>query len=196
MWVAVCLGIVFLPEVSAGQSRVGDPRLGSRFAIDATLGYSWLTGEVGDSITGGVGAELAVVYQTAEIPLRFGLAGGYASLSFEAGGGSADKWSVFGLATYLIVSEETEMLPYVQGRVGWTQFSDDRLGVKSTASGFEIGAAAGVDIPVAEKISIDVVGLFNWINLGPTTVQGIDIPDSSKTGSAFGLRAGAIFFLE
>lgn len=184
-----------IPEEAPSQVPFGDVRRGSRIMLVGTAGYSFLTGEIGDSISGGLGAEVAGQYQLREAPLRVGIGGGYASLSFTEVDASADKWSFFGLASLLIYSNESESIPYIQLRVGWTSLSDDREAVKTSRSGLEIGAVVGVDVPISEKISLDVSGLFSWINTGDASVDDVGVAGSSQTGSTFGLRAGAIFFV-
>lgn len=194
----VCLGLVAagVPAEATGQVRFNDGRRGARFLFEGTVGYSFLTGELGDSISGGFGGEVGAQYQLREAPLRLGLGGGYANLSYSELDGTADKWSFYGLASYLIYSNESEMIPYVQARVGWTRLSDDLDGAGRSRAGLEIGALVGVDIPVGEKISLEAVGAFSWITTGEASIRGVNVPGSSQAGSSFGLRAGALFFLD
>ncbi len=195
--VGASLSMAALPSDAAGQNRFNDPRRESLFAIEATLGYSFLTGAIGDSVSGGLGGELLLAHQIVSIPLRLGIGGGYHRLAFDDEDQSLGKLSLFGFLTYLLYSDESEMTPYVQGRAGWTRLSWTEArgtGRDVSRSGLEIGAAVGVDIPVAERVSIDVVGLFTWISAGDREADGDTLPSTDETGSTFGIRAGVIFF--
>jgi opacity protein-like surface antigen len=101
---------------------------------------------------------------------------------------------MFALVDLLLFSQETQMIPYVQGRVGWMQLSNDSDGVSTKISGLELAALVGVDMPVAESISIDVSGQFGWFSGGDLTVDGISDPGTSRSGTLFSIRAGAFFF--
>jgi opacity protein-like surface antigen len=199
-WRAVAVACVCVAAVLGGprdadaQGRFLDPRRQAGFMVDANLSYTLVTGDIGDSIAGGLGGEAAVLYQFEEIPLRIGGGAGYSHHGIDQADGSADKLSLFASAIVLLFSDETDMIPYLEGRVGWTQFDSTIDGSDSKRSGVELAAVVGVDIPVAEKISVDVSGLFSWINAGDAQVPGGRIPDSAKSGTAFALRAGAFFF--
>ncbi len=202
-WVAPALSVVFLagyPVTADAQGRF-DPRREAKSMIDASLGYIMITGELGDSLRAGPGIEASFQYQLGNIPLRLGAGAGYSRhgleepIEFESVSGHSNKWSAFALGTVLLFSDDTEMIPYIQARVGYTSFATSVEGVSAKQGGIELGALVGVDLPVSENISIDVSGLFSWINTGNASVEGLSVPDSSRSGSLFSLRAGAFFFL-
>ena len=162
--------------------------------IDANLAYTLITGEIGDSLNGGPGVEAAALYQIGSMPLRLGAGGGYSRHGIQDADGSASRYEIFAVADLLLFSRETEMIPYLQGRVGWMQLSYDLSGVSTRISGLELAALVGVDMPVAENISIDVSGQFGWFNGGDLELDGVSVPGTSRSGSLFSLRAGAFFF--
>ncbi|MCK5446676.1 MAG: outer membrane beta-barrel protein [Gemmatimonadetes bacterium] len=181
------------PAEGLAQGRF-DPRRQARFMIDANLAYTLITGDAGDSINGGPGIEAAALYQLADIPLRLGGGAGYSRHGIQDAGGSANRYEVFAVADLLLFSEETEMIPYIQGRVGWMQLANNIDEVSTTISGLEFAALVGVDMPVAENISIDVSGQFGWFTGGDLVVDGVSDPGTSMSGSIFSIRAGAFFF--
>jgi len=116
---------------------------------------------------------------------------------FPPGGGrevAVDEQHGFAVADLLLFSEETEMIPYLQGRVGWMQLASSVDDVSTTISGLEFAALVGVDMPVAESISIDVSGQFGWFSGGDLVIDGTSVAGTSRSGSLFSIRAGAFFF--
>ena len=195
--VAAALTIVLqafvTPTESLAQGRF-DPRRQARFMIDANLAYTLITGDIGDSIDGGPGIELAALYQLASVPVRLGGGAGYSRHGIQDADASANRYEVFAAAELLLFSEETEMIPYLQGRVGWMQLSSSVDEVSTTVSGIEFAALVGVDMPVAESISIDVSGQFGWFSGGDLVIDGTSVAGTSRSGSLFSIRAGAFFF--
>lgn len=189
----IVLQALVTPAEGLAQGRF-DPRRQARFMIDANLAYTLITGDVGDSIGGGPGIEAAALYQLAGIPLRLGGGAGYSRHSIQDADGSANRYEVFAVAELLLFSEETEMIPYLQGRVGWMQLANSVDEVSTTISGLEFAALVGVDMPVAESISIDVSGQFGWFSGGDLVIDGTSVAGTSRSGSLFSIRAGAFFF--
>jgi hypothetical protein len=189
----IILHASIMPTEGLGQGRF-DPRRDARFMIDANLAYTLITGDVGDSIDGGPGVELAALYQLGNVPVRLGAGAGYSRHGIQDADGSANRYDIFAVADLLLFSDETEMIPYIQGRVGWMQLANDVGGVSTKISGLEAAAVVGVDIPVAESISIDVTGMFGWFSGGDLVIDGISDPGTSRSGSIFSIRAGAFFF--
>ena len=177
-----------------GQGRF-DPRRDARFMIDANLAYTFLTGDVGDSLSAGPGVELAGLYQFGEVPLRLGAGAGYSRHSIEDIEASANRYDAFAIVELLIFSDETEMIPYLQARGGWMQLSNDYQDVSTSISGIELGVVVGVDIPISEAFSIDVSGQFGWFSGGDLVIDGRTDPGSSRSGTLFALRAGAFISL-
>ena len=182
-----------MPSEGLAQGRF-DPRRQARFMIDANLAYTLITGDVGDSIGGGPGIEAAALYQLGGVPLRLGGGAGYSRHGIQDVDGSANRYEVFAVAELLLFSEETEMIPYLQGRVGWMQLASSVDEVSTTISGLEFAALVGVDMPVAESISIDVSGQFGWFSGGDLVIDGTSVAGTSRSGSLFSIRAGAFFF--
>jgi hypothetical protein len=195
--VAVALTIVLqafvTPAEGLAQGRF-DPRRQARFMIDANIGYTLITGDIGDSIGGGPGIEAAALYQLGGVPLRLGGGAGYSRHGIKDVDGSANRYDMFAVAELLLFSEETEMIPYLQGRVGWMQLTNGVDQVSTKISGIEFAALVGVDMPVAESISIDVSGHFGWFSGGDLVIDGTSVADTSRSGSIFSIRAGAFFF--
>ena len=182
-----------MPSEGLAQGRF-DPRRQARFMIDANLAYTLITGDIGDSIGGGPGIEAAALYQLGGVPLRLGGGAGYSRHGIQDADGSANRYEVFAVAELLLFSEETEMIPYLQGRVGWMQLANSVDEVSTTLSGLEFAALVGVDMPVAESISIDVSGQFGWFSGGDLVIDGTSVAGTSRSGSIFSIRAGAFFF--
>ena len=182
-----------MPSEGLAQGRF-DPRRQARFMIDANLAYTLITGDIGDSIGGGPGIEAAALYQLGGVPLRLGGGAGYSRHGIQDADGSANRYEVFAVAELLLFSEETEMIPYLQGRVGWMQLANSVDEVSTTLSGLEFAALVGVDMPVAESISIDVSGQFGWFSGGDLVIDGTSVAGTSRSGSLFSIRAGAFFF--
>ena len=128
-----------MPSEGLAQGRF-DPRRQARFMIDANLAYTLITGDVGDSIGGGPGIEAAALYQLGGVPLRLGGGAGYSRHGIQDVDGSANRYEVFAVAELLLFSEETEMIPYLQGRVGWMQLANSVDEVSTTISGLEVAA--------------------------------------------------------
>ncbi|MGB5525842.1 MAG: hypothetical protein WBN79_03195 [Gemmatimonadota bacterium] len=195
--VAAALTIVLqafvMPTESLAQGRF-DPRRQARLMIDANIGYTLITGDIGDSIGGGPGIEAAALYQLGGVPLRLGGGAGYSRHGIQDVDGSANRYEVFAAADLLLFSEETEMIPYLQGRVGWMQLASSVDEVSTKISGIEFAALVGVDMPVAESISIDVSGQFGWFSGGDLVIDGTSVAGTSRSGSLFSIRAGAFFF--
>jgi opacity protein-like surface antigen len=181
------------PGGALAQDRF-DPRRQARFMIDANISYNLLAGEAGDSLDGGVGAELAGLYQLASVPLRLGAGAGYSRHNIQDIDASANRFDAFGVLELLLFSDETEMIPYLQARVGWMQISREFEGVSTSISGPELGGIVGVDVPVADNISFDVSGQFSWFSGGDLEIDGVSDPGTSRSGTLFALRAGAFFF--
>jgi len=193
--VALMVGLqaVNMPAGALAQGSV-DPQRQARFMIDANLAYTFLTGDVGDSLNGGPGIEAAALYQIENLPLRVGGGAGYSRHGIQDADGSAHRYEVFAVADLLLFSEETEMIPYLQGRAGWMQLANSLDEVSTKISGLELAVLVGVDMPVAESISIDVSGQFGWFTGGDLVIDGASHPGTSRSGSIFSIRAGAFFF--
>ena len=191
--ITIALQALVPPAEGLAQSRF-DPRRQSRFMIDANLAYTLITGDVGDSLNGGPGIEAAALYQIENVPVRVGGGAGYSRHGIQDVDGSANRYEVFAVADLLLFSEETQMIPYIQGRVGWMQLANSIDGVSTTISGLELAALVGVDMPVAESISIDVSGQFGWFSGGDLVIDGTSVAGTSRSGSLFSIRAGAFFF--
>ena len=197
---AALLILAGTPPAARAQVQL-DPRRAPRFMIDASLAYVMITGEVGDSLKAGPGIDASVQYQLGSIPLRLGAGAGYSRhgleepVEGESVSGTANKYSIFALASLLLFSDDTEAIPYVQARVGYTTFDTSADGLDSKRGGVELVALVGVELPLAEKIAIDVSGLFGWISTGDATADDVTVPNSSASGSMFSIRAGFFFFL-
>ena len=191
-----------LEATLASAQGLPDPRRDAKSMIDVTLGFSMITGQVGDSLKSGPGLEASYQYQLQTIPLRLGAGVGYSRHGLEEPAddapvpveGSSNKWSVFALGSLLLFGDDTDMIPYMQARLGYTKFFTSSNDVDIEQGGLELSALVGVDLPVAEAISIDVAGMFGWINSGDQSVDGVSVPGTSRTGSEFSIRAGAFFY--
>lgn len=191
--VMVVLQALNMPTGALAQGRF-DPRRQARFMVDVNLAYTLVAGDVGDSLNGGPGMEAAALYQIENVPLRVGGGAGYSRHGIQDADGSDNRYEVFAVADLLLFSEETEMIPYIQGRVGWMQLANSLDGVSTKISGLELAALVGVDMPVAESISIDISGQFGWFTGGDLNIDGVSFPGTSQSGSLFSIRAGAFFF--
>jgi hypothetical protein len=186
----------------------------SGFGLGLTAGYSFLGGEVGDSVSGGLRLQGTAFYDFGETPVQLGAGAAYSWLGLDYGDGTLGKLSLFGFGTWKFVDLESTMIPYASLRLGWTELSDDqpcgfpRCGRPfegtRTRSGFEVGAAIGVEFPLSRKFSADVGGSFDWLFTGDIDLDGqyVDdgtpvsgpLPDTSQQGSAFTIYAGLQYF--
>ena len=189
-------------------------------AFGLTAGYSFLGGEVGDSVSGGLRLQGTAFYDFGKTPVQVGVGGAYSWLGLDYADGTLGKLSLFGFGTWKFVDLESSMVPYVSLSLGWTQLSDDQPcgfprcpvfeggpGIEGTRtrSGFEVGAGIGVEFPLSRKFAADVGGGFDWLFLGDYQLDGTfvedgtpatgPLPDSSQQGSAFTLYAGLQYFI-
>lgn len=178
--------------------------------LTADLLFAQMGGTIGDSIGTGFGLLGAGFYQFSQLPARLGVGASYTRFSTEGPGGAHTKLSMFGLASWHISDPSTAVIPYIQGQIGWARLDDDAVTCAgypveeppmcSTTltgrrwSGLELGAAAGVDIPMTETLNIDVAGTFSWLALGDLTAGGQTIDGTSTNVSTFGFRAGVTIF--
>ena len=187
----------------------------SGFGLGLTAGYTFLGGEVGDSVSGGLRLQGTALYDFGKTPVQVGVGGAYSWLGLDYADGTLGKLSLFGFGTWKFVDLESTMVPYFSLRLGWTQLSDDqpcgfpRCGRPfegtRTRSGFEVGAGIGVEFPLSRKFAADVGGGFDWLFLGDVQLDGqyVDdgtpvsgpLPDSSQQGSAFTIYAGLQYFI-
>ena len=196
----------------------------SGLALGANGGYSLLGGAIGDSTSGGFRLGGEVIYDFEDTPVQAGIGGSYTWFGFDVADGSpgADsydgslgKLSLFGLGTWKFLDIESNMVPYVTARLGWTQLSDDvgcRLPLcgrevigTRTRSGLEIGAKIGVQLPVSRSLLLDLGGSFDWLSVGDYRIEGTwaddgtsvsdTLDDTGESGTAFSLFAGVLFFL-
>jgi hypothetical protein len=192
----------------------------SGFGVNVTGGYSFMGGEVGDSIGSGFTLDGSAYYDLGPTPVRVGAGASYGWLGFDRGDGTLEKLSLYGLAAWKFMDLESVMTPYVTGRLGWTQLSDERpcglprcgsvenplrvVEGTRTRSGFEVGASVGVEYPVSRKLSLDIGGRFDWTSVGDYHLEGQwaddgapvsdTLPDTSASGSEFSLYAGVFYY--
>lgn len=177
----------------------------SGFGFTANLVFSQMGGTIGDSIGTGFGAAGALFIQPAGSPARLGVGGSFTRFSGVGDRESTNKVSVYALAGLQIEDDETSVIPYILGSVGYVRLSDDDVcseavcGIGTTLmgqvrSGLEVGAVVGVDIPLTETVNIDVAGTFSWLKLGDLEAGGQSISNTSTNASTFGLRAGFTVF--
>lgn len=178
---------------------------GSGLGITANLVFSQIGGTIGDSIGTGLGAAAAVFVQPAGTPARIGVGGSFIRFSGIGTHESTRKVSVYAQAGLQIKDNETSVVPYITGSIGYTRLSDDGMcseaicgtGTMLTGqvrSGLELGAVVGVDIPLTETVNVDVAGTFSWLGLGDLEASGQTISETSTNASTFGLRAGFTVF--
>ena len=177
----------------------------SGLGFTADLVFSQMSGAIGDSVGTGLGAAGAVFIQPAGPPSRIGVGGSFTRFSGIGARESMKKVSVYAQAGLQIEDNETSVIPYIMGSVGYTRLSNDDVcsefvcGTGTTLmgevrSGLELGAVVGVDIPLTETVNVDVAGTFSWLSLGDLEAGGQTISDTSTNASTFGLRAGFTVF--
>ncbi|MBK5097364.1 MAG: hypothetical protein JJE01_06250 [Gemmatimonadetes bacterium] len=188
----------------------------SGFALGLTAGYTFLGGEVGDSVSGGLRLQGTAFYDFGKTPVQVGVGGAYSWMGFDYADGALGELSLFAFGTWKVVDLESTMVPYFSLRVGWTRLSDDQPcgsprcgepGIEGTRtrSGLDIGAGVGIEYPLSRKLVADLGGGFDWLLIGDYQIDGrwIDtgepvsdrLPDSSQEGSAFILFAGLKYFI-
>lgn len=197
-FVAVMLGVA--PAQAQFRQQAAE-QAGLGFTLDVT--FAQLGGAVGDSTGSGFGASGAVFYELTNAPARIGAGGSYTRFSTDGSGDALNKTSFFALGSWHIADQETVVVPYIMGRVGYTRLTDDEfcgIDVCPTLlqghewSGLELGAVVGVDIPLTESLNLDVAGTFSWLSLGDLEAGGQTIADTKSTASTFGFRAGVTVF--
>ena len=178
--------------------------------LRADVLFSQMGGTIGDSIGSGFGLSAAAFYQFRQAPARLGAGASYTRFSTDLPGGAHKKLSMFALGSWHIADPNTSVVPYVEGRIGWARLDDDAptcaaypdevppsCGTTLTGrewSGLELGAVAGVDIPMTETLNIDVGGMFSWLALGDLVAGGQAIDGAPTNFSTFGFRAGVTIF--
>lgn len=168
-------------------------------------------GMLGDSIGAGFGGALFGFYQIPDVPIRAGVGGSYTRFSTEGDGDALTKLSFYLASSVLIADPFSSVVPYIQGKVGFSSLDDDELYCTDRdaltcdpadlvrgreRSGLELGAAVGVDIPVSDKLKIDVSGTFTWLDLGDVTAGGVSRSGTSTNVSTFGLRGGVTLLIQ
>lgn len=182
----------------------------SGFGFTTDLKFELMGGAIGDSIGTGFGASAIAFWEFSDVPARLGAGGGYTRFSTEGPGDAHNKLSLFAMGSWHFQDPNTSVVPYIQGRVGWVRLDDDEITcagfpdreppdcdaslVGREWSGLELGAAAGVDIPMTETLNIDVAGTFSWSALGDLTAGSQTIAETSTNVSVFGIRAGVTIF--
>lgn len=182
----------------------------SGFGFTADLKFELMGGAIGDSIGTGFGASALGFWEFSAVPARLGAGGSYTRFATDGPGDAHNKLSLFASGSWHFQDPNTSVVPYLQGRVGWVRLDDDEVTcagypdreppdcdvalVGREWSGVELGAAAGVDIPMTETLNIDVAGTFSWSSLGDLTAGNQEIPETSTNVSVFGIRAGVTVF--
>jgi len=180
------------------------------FGLTADLKFELMGGAIGDSLGAGFGASATGFWEFSAVPARLGAGGAYTRFSTDGPGDAHNKLSLFAMGSWHFADPNTSVVPYIQGRVGWVRLDDDELTCAGYPdfeppdcdatlrgrewSGLELGAVAGVDIPMTETLNIDVGGTFTWSVLGDLTAGGQEIPETSTNVSTFGIRAGVTVF--
>ncbi len=215
-WVVVgSLAVLFFTDPALAQRFPGTSEsTHDGFAVGLTGGYTFLAGEVGDSVSGGFRLQGQAVYDLPDLPLHFGVGAAYSWLGFDESDGTLGKLNLFALGTWKFVDLESSMVPYISARLGWTWLSDDEpcgapacnrvIEGSRESDGFEIGTAIGVELPVSRTLIVDIGGSFDWLGVGDYRVDGVwsddgspaagTIPDTSRSGSAFTIYAGILFY--
>lgn len=215
LFMLVALAVLSVSSSARAQRFPGSEDLShSGFGAGFTAGYSFLGGEVGDSVSGGLRLQGTGFYDFEDTPFQVGVGGSYAWMGFDRADGTLGMLSLFGFGTYKFLDTESSMIPYASMRLGWTRLSDDqpcgfpRCGIPiegtRTRSGFDAGAVVGVDLQVSRKVSVDIGGSFDWLFIGDYQIDGIrtdddsqvsfSLPQSSQQGSAFTLFAGLQYY--
>jgi hypothetical protein len=210
------MAVICVTSTAQAQRFPGsEDRTHSGFGLGLTGGYTFLGGEVGDSVSGGLRLQGTAFYDFGKTPIQVGAGGAYSWMGFDYADGTLGKLSLFGFGTWKFVDIESTMVPYASLRLGWTQLSDDQpcgfprcgrpIEGTRTRSGFEVGAAIGVEFPLSARFSADVGGSFDWLFTGDYQLDGhwVDtgepvsdaLPDSSQQGSAFTIYAGLQYFI-
>lgn len=176
----------------------------------ADLLFAQMGGTIGDSIGIGFGAAAAGFFQFSQVPARLGAGASYTRFSADELDGSHNKLSIYATGSWHVADPGTSVIPYLQGQVGYVRLDDDAPTCAAFPdeeppdcttslagrewSGLELGATAGVDIPMSETLNINVGGTFSWITLGDLTAGGQSIDGTSTNVSTVGLRAGVTVF--
>ena len=210
------MAVICVTSTAQAQRFPGsEDRTHAGFGLGLTGGYTFLGGEVGDSVSGGLRLQGTAFYDFGKTPIQVGAGAAYSWMGFDYADGTLGKLSLFGFGAWKFVDLESTMVPYASLRLGWTQLSDDqpcgfpRCGTPiegtRTRSGFEVGATIGVEFPLSARFSADVGGGFDWLFMGDYQLDGhwVDtgepvsdtLPDSSQQGSAFTLYAGLQYFI-
>jgi len=210
------MAVTCLANTAHAQRFPGsEDRTHSGFALGLTAGYTFLGGEVGDSVSGGLRLRGTAFYDFGKTPIQIGGGASYSRMGFEFAEGTLGKLSLFGFGTWKFVDLESNMVPYFSLSLGWTQLSDDQpcgfprcgrvVEGTRTRSGFEVGAGIGVEYPLSKNFSANLGGDFEWMFAGDYQLEGqyIDdgtpvsgpLPDSSQQGSAFTIFVGLQYFI-
>jgi len=185
MWYVVACAVV-LPVAGHAQSQ---------FGLAARGGYAGFTGSDFSAADRAWILDLSLRYGR-----RHGLSagvGGHFSNHTVADSVELDAVGAYVEARYTGPTVATNVLPFVTVRAGYARHS---LAVGSGATtqngsqdGWLAGGTLGAALELAERLDVEIAGVYSAVRLGDATINGIPVPDSDRRGGQWGVLVGVVF---
>lgn len=185
VWYLVLLA-VGLPAVAGAQSR---------FALAARGGWSGFTGSDLASAGSALLLDLSLRYGR-----RHGLsgsAGGHFSNHTEADSIELDAVGAYVEARYTGPTLSANAAPFATVRGGYTRHGFTTTSGAATQEGSQdgwtIGGTVGAALELAERVDIEIAGMYTLVRLGDATINGNPRPGSHRSGGQWALLVGVAF---
>ncbi len=185
MWrLAACA--VVLPVTGYAQSQ---------FALAARGGYTGFTGSDFSTADRALILDLGLRYGR-----RHGLSGGvggHFSNHTVTDSIELDAVGVYAEARYTGPTVSTNVLPFVTVRAGYAQhsFTVGRGAATQNGSqdGWMAGATLGAALDLAERLDVEIAGVYSAVRLGDANTNGNPEPGSDRRGGQWSVLVGVVF---
>ena len=181
--------LLMTPAAASAQNRVP-----FGVSLGGMLGFNTLSGDDFSGTDAGFGFQLFGRYAT---PGGFGIGGGF-QLNFHNDDFLGETINVLGIYAeprYTFRSGGSDMAPFVGARLYYFRESVSVGGVDLSATGFGIGALAGIVFQVSPKVGIEPGITFTTISFGDLKADGTTIADSDASGTSLGIQLGIVIAL-
>lgn len=177
--------VVILPAAGRAQSQ---------FGLAVRGGYSGLTGSDFSTADRAWMLDLNLRYGR-----RHGLSGtvgGHFSNHTVADTVELDAVGAYLEARYTGPTLSTNVLPFATVRAGYTRhgFTAGRGAGTQEGSqdGWTVGGTLGAALALAERVDVEIAGMYSVVRLGDATVNGNPVLDSDRRGGQWALLVGVV----
>ncbi|GMR13396.1 MAG: hypothetical protein BMS9Abin29_1605 [Gemmatimonadota bacterium] len=153
-----------------------------------SVGAGWYNPGGGDfgETDSGPGLDVAVRFAVGQrLYLAFGRQWNSNGVEF-----TDDDWNVVAIffEPSLVLATGAAVEPFLAGRVGWLRQSITTSSGRRTGNGVGFGGFVGLRVPVASRLSVELVAPFYGVSFGDVEVDGVERPNSDSSGRVFGIR--------